>query len=408
MKNRRFLAIICIMLAAIMMLSSCKNNDTGENADTTTAVTTTGSSNEEETPKYPAMDLISIKDFSQYLSIGDYKQLKITCNVAPSEEELDEQMLDYAVKYKHYTLITDRATAKGDTLDINFVGYLDGEKFEGGTANNATISLTENTGYIDGFDADLYGIMPGTTVRTTVVFPENYTAELAGKTAEFEITVNGICKYELTDENVSEMTAGEYTTVAAFRENIKNLMTLDNLKYFDSTVSQKIVEALEDVCKLVKVPDEQINYYYFDMIDYYKSEYEYYKAYVELYYGIKTFEDYLVKMYGLTDTNLLESAELYAAEDIIMIAVAKDMGLTLTDEQYQEGIKELTSQWNAGTSEQLIKAYGESYLRMCILKMECMEELKEKYVDLTTDYDEYKHLLEESEKSETEETTAAQ
>ena len=69
---------------------------------------------------------------------------------------------------------------------------MDGELFDGGSAENKMISLSEKTGYIEGFDKDLYGVTVGTVVNTEVTFPADYYEELAGKKAVFKITVRAV------------------------------------------------------------------------------------------------------------------------------------------------------------------------------------------------------------------------
>ena len=82
----------------------------------------------------------------------------------------------------------------GDTVNIDYVGSVDGEEFEGGNTNGAGADLTIGSGsYIDDFEEQLIGAHPGDTVEVKVTFPENYgNEELNGKDAVFTVTVNGI------------------------------------------------------------------------------------------------------------------------------------------------------------------------------------------------------------------------
>jgi len=82
----------------------------------------------------------------------------------------------------------------GDTVNIDYVGSVDGVEFEGGNTNGAGADLTIGSGsYIDDFEEQLIGAHPGDTVEVKVTFPENYgNEELNGKDAVFTVTVNGI------------------------------------------------------------------------------------------------------------------------------------------------------------------------------------------------------------------------
>ena len=84
----------------------------------------------------------------------------------------------------------------GDTVNIDYVGRIDGVAFEGGDTKGQGAQLTIGSGtYIDDFEEQLIGSHPGDEVKVTVTFPENYgNEELNGKEAVFDVVVNGIYK----------------------------------------------------------------------------------------------------------------------------------------------------------------------------------------------------------------------
>lgn len=400
---KKIVCLISMILIVATLFASCAGGGKTYD-DTTVADTTTGAVEEDTRPQHPIMDLINNKTLGQYVTLGDYSKLEVSYNVAVSDETVEKELADYAKEYKYYTLITDRVTAKDDVLEINFAGKIDGVAFEGGTAEKQIITLSEVTGYIDGFDKDLYGIMPGTTVETTVTFPENYgKEELNGKEAVFTITVNGICKYEFTDETIAKLTSDEYKTVDSFREYIRKSMILENLKNYENTVNSMIIEALEDASEIILVPEQQVNYYYYDMMYYYEDYYNANAAMLQLYYGIASKEAFF-EASGITEKDVMDAAKIYAIEDLLLIACAQKMGLTVTDSEYISGVKKYVEEWGFETADELIDAYGETYVRQSILKAECLEELR-KLTKVTSDYDEYKHLLDEAENTTAEGTT---
>lgn len=84
---------------------------------------------------------------------------------------------------------------RGDTVNIDYVGSVDGVEFEGGNTQGAGTDLVIGSGsYIDDFEEQLIGAHPGDTVEVTVTFPDPYenNTDLSGKEAVFEVTVNGI------------------------------------------------------------------------------------------------------------------------------------------------------------------------------------------------------------------------
>lgn len=93
-----------------------------------------------------------------------------------------------------YSTDTSLAVETGDTVNIDYVGTVDGVEFEGGSTNGSGTDLEIGSGsYIDGFEDQLIGAHPGDTVEVTVTFPEDYGVEdLNGKEAVFTVTINGI------------------------------------------------------------------------------------------------------------------------------------------------------------------------------------------------------------------------
>ncbi len=83
----------------------------------------------------------------------------------------------------------------GDTVVIDFAGYLDGEQFPGGTANGFPLKLGSGQ-FVPGFEEQLIGAEVGDKVDVDITFPENYYPELAGKDVVFKVTVNEIIKAE--------------------------------------------------------------------------------------------------------------------------------------------------------------------------------------------------------------------
>ncbi|MCD7761943.1 MAG: FKBP-type peptidyl-prolyl cis-trans isomerase [Lachnospiraceae bacterium] len=93
-----------------------------------------------------------------------------------------------------YSTDTSLTIEDGDTVNIDYVGSIDGVEFSGGSTDGAGTDLTIGSGtYIDDFEEQLIGYHPGDTVDVTVTFPEDYGVdELNGQEAVFEVTINGI------------------------------------------------------------------------------------------------------------------------------------------------------------------------------------------------------------------------
>ncbi|MFN4163948.1 MAG: trigger factor [Ferrovibrio sp.] len=151
-------------------------------------------------PKVDIQNFEEGKDFECTIAIevlpeietGDFKAIKLErLVVEPADAEVDEFLTRLSEQQKTYEKV-ERAAEKGDQIVIDFVGSVNGEKFEGGAANDYPLVLGSNT-FIPGFEDQLIGLKAGDQKTVTVTFPEAYgNAELAGKPAEFACTVKEV------------------------------------------------------------------------------------------------------------------------------------------------------------------------------------------------------------------------
>lgn len=109
-------------------------------------------------------------------------------------EVADTTTTPEATEAPSYSTDTSLTVKDGDTVNIDYVGKIDGTAFDGGSTNGQGTDLEIGSGsYIDDFEDQLVGAHPGDEVEVTVTFPDNYdAADLAGKEAVFDVTVNGI------------------------------------------------------------------------------------------------------------------------------------------------------------------------------------------------------------------------
>ncbi len=123
--------------------------------------------------------------------LSDISLRKLVAEV--SETELDEALVRMATQNRSFSPKGEGAeAAEGDRVIVDFTGRIDGEAFEGGTAEGISVEIGSNS-FIPGFEPQLVGAKVGESRKVSVTFPENYgSAELAGKPAEFDVTVKEI------------------------------------------------------------------------------------------------------------------------------------------------------------------------------------------------------------------------
>ena len=357
-----FMALcFCVSFAACGKGGSVDSDNSGENSDNG------------ESDTYSQMDY-SQEELDKYVALGQYKGLSINApRTIVSEAEIDaeiQSIVDQHTKYEPYDVhVTDRETVAGDFVNISYVGTMDGEPFEGGSNEGDSIVLTENNGYIDWFDDDLYGIMPGTTVTTTNNFPENYHEHLAGKEVTFEITLNYIAGHytipEVTDEFIYEIVGFE--SVAAYREHLRKLLQEEYDAEYELEKYQLMWEQVLENATVIELPKTQVMYYYTSE----RSIYEVYAA--ENGY---TYEE-LLELVGITDEYMMEVMESRVKEEIIFYSLVKAESLEVTQEDYANGLIEYAAA--QGTTESaLVEEYGEEYIKECVLWDKLMYTLAEK------------------------------
>lgn len=178
------------------------------------------------------------------VEVKDYKGIEVEKVVNPVTDEDINKQLD-ALREKNVTVETvdDRAAENGDDVVIDFEGFKDDVAFEGGKAEDFTLSLGSGQ-FIPGFEDQIVGHNAGEEFDINVTFPEEYQVkELAGAPAVFKIKLKSISKKvmpELDDDMVKDST--EFDTVDEYKADVKKKLEEANEKHADSEVEAKIFD----------------------------------------------------------------------------------------------------------------------------------------------------------------------
>lgn len=178
------------------------------------------------------------------VEVKDYKGIEVEKVVNPVTDEDINKQLD-ALREKNVTVETvdDRAAENGDDVVIDFEGFKDDVAFEGGKAEDFTLSLGSGQ-FIPGFEDQIVGHNAGEDFDINVTFPDEYQVkELAGAPAVFKIKLKSISKKvmpELDDNMVKDST--EFDTVDEYKADVKKKLEEANEKHADSEVEAKIFD----------------------------------------------------------------------------------------------------------------------------------------------------------------------
>lgn len=194
------------------------------------------------------------------ITLGQYKGHKIGKEeVKVSADDVKKAIDD--VLAQNATLVVKEAEAKlGDTVVMDFKGFVDGKEFEGGSATNYELELGSNA-FIPGFEDQLVGHKAGDKVDVNVKFPENYTEELKGKDAKFECVVHEVKEKkfpELNDEFVKDLGIKDVDTVEKLKENKKTELTSRKEADAKRTYLDKLYDAIIKDSK-ISIPDEIVD-----------------------------------------------------------------------------------------------------------------------------------------------------
>ena len=273
------------------------------------------------------------------VTLGQYKGLEVPKReVKVEESEVDAEVNRMAERNARIETV-DRAAANGDTVVIDFEGFVDDKPFQGGKAEDYSLTLGSGS-FIPGFEDALVGAVAGEERDVNVTFPEDYSAkELAGKPAVFKCKVHEVkesIKPELDDEFAKDVS--EFDTLDALKDDIRTRFTKSrteqNDRAFESAAVQMAAANMTcniPACMIDEQVDHQIEQFAYQL----QSQ------------GMKM-EDY-VKMVGGDLSSLRASmrpmAEQTVRSDILLSEIAHAENLEVTDEEVEEELKKLAEQY---------------------------------------------------------------
>ena len=261
-----FVAIFAVAIGFQIYKSAIR---TTSNSDFSTGLTEAG--------------LIDGVDTTSTVSLADYEGLVVPMNeVAATAEEVDSNIQSTLSSHKAISDDSSIEIKSGDTVNIDYVGSIDGVEFEGGNSNGEGYDLEIGSGtFIEGFEDQLIGHTPGEDVVVKATFPEDYTsADLAGKKAEFAVTIHGVyVTPELTDTFVQENFSDVASTADEYRAYVENNFYRTHLEEYlhnyileNSTISSYPKTYVKALKSITKYNDEFSMQYYNQMASQYGME----------------------------------------------------------------------------------------------------------------------------------------
>lgn len=327
---------------------------------------------------------------NEYVTVTQYKGLEVPQATATVEEVTDEQvdqMIEGTLStYAERKEVTDRAAQEGDIVNIDYTGYLDGEAFDGGSAEGADLELGSGSfiGATDdyaGFEEQIEGHNPGEEFDIQVQFPDPYTRnpDMSGAVADFHIVLNSITEEnipELTDEWVKE-NSEESETVDEYREEIRSALEEEQQENVDSELASSVQSALLEKIEIKGYPEDEVNEQVAQLTDTYSQMAEMYGMelgeFLEAYMQI-TEEEF--------NEQVKEAAQTTAAFDEAVKLIADKQHLEPSDEEYEEKALEYAQAAGFDDVDAYEEQVGEDLLRKVILREAVMDYLVDECIQV--------------------------
>ena len=287
------------------------------------------------------------------VALGEYKGVEVPkTEVAVTDEEVDAEIKKEQEKNSRTITVEDRAAVSGDTLTIDFEGFVDGAAFDGGKGTDYALTLGSNT-FIPGFEDQLVGAETGAHVEVNVTFPEEYQAkELAGKAAVFQCDVKKIEAKELPElDDEFAQDVSEFDTFAEYKENVKKDITsrkeAEALRAKEDAVIDKIIENAE-----MDIPDPMVDTQSRQMMDDYARRLQSQGLSIQQYFQFT----------GLSEEKMLEEMKPQALKRIqtrlVLEKIAETEDIQISEDEVNEEIAKMAEMYKM-EADKLKEVIGE-------------------------------------------------
>ena len=379
MKKKAVALLLCVSM--MMTLNACGKTNKDNTQGTETAAET-------ETEVIPSSADITY-DAGDYVSLGDYMNMEVTLD--KDYQVTDDMVKNYVnnnviANYPYYVESDKTVVENGDVANIDYEGLLDGEAFDGGTAQDYDLEIGSGS-FIDGFEDGLIGAEVGKETDLNLTFPEDYgNSDLAGKEVVFKVTVNAIKEKQditydtLTDEYVtylSDKLGASYETVNDLTSDIRTYLEEQANSSRTQAIRSAVIAKLPEVCTVNALPDGLLD----------ARMQEYLKKFEDTYCKDTTLEDYLSSTYNTTvddfKTQVQSEIETELDTQLILEAIAAVENIEFDEDGFNSYVSSLLSSYGYDSEDALYENYaqtaedGKAYLQTIYLCNKALDRVIE-------------------------------
>ncbi len=275
------------------------------------------------------------------ITLGEYKGIEVEKKTAEvTDEEVDTEISRVRENNSRMITVDDRATQEGDTVIINFDGYVDGEQFEGGKAEDYSLVLGSHT-FIDNFEEQLIGKNAGDSVEVHVTFPDMYQAEeLRGKDAVFYVEINDIKVKELPDiDDEFAQDVSDFDTLEEYKEDLKKKLLENKEAALEREKEEEVIGAIIENSQM-EIPDPMVDAQTRQMTQEFAQRLQAQGLSMEQY----------MQLTGLTLQKMIDELKPQALKRIqsrlVLEAVAAAENIEVSDEDYDKEVERMAEAYN--------------------------------------------------------------
>jgi len=276
------------------------------------------------------------------VTLGAYKGVEVKYNLVNATDEDVEAHIQNLLGQSGELILKEGKIEKGDTAIFDFEGFLNGEPFEGGKAENYQLEIGSNS-FIPGFEDQMISMAAGEEKDLNVTFPDNYQAKnLAGQPVVFKIKLHEVkqkTKQELNNAFVESLKKENVSTVEELRASVKNEIQSQRELDANNQFGQDVIDLVINNAS-VDVPQEMVD-----------EEMKHYRENAEQQakqYGLEF--DMFLSLSGVTKEQFEEQIKVEAAKRVlttlIVEQVAKLENMSATEDELNEKYEELAKRYN--------------------------------------------------------------
>ncbi len=281
------------------------------------------------------------------VKLGEYKGLKVEeLEAEVTEEDVDKEIETMLESHAEMVIKEEGAIENGDLVNFDFDGYVDGEPFDGGKAEDYELEIGSGN-FIPGFEEQMVGLANGEEKDLPVTFPEDYHAEeMAGKEAVFKVKVNSIKSKEIPelDEELLKELDKDVDSVEALRESVKNDLQTDKETARDNQLREDLIIQASDNAE-VEIPEVMVNNETDRMVQEFSQNLAQQGLNFEMYQQFSGQDEKALRAQMNAD------AEKRVKTNLTLKQIAIDENIEITDDALNEEAEKMASQFNMSVED---------------------------------------------------------